>query len=55
MLMLESVDRNAANHVIREEQKLNDIEEAIETREKLRSSALDTTHMDKRSNTDVQG
>ena len=55
MLMLESVDRNAANDVVREERNLNEIDESIQKREKLSSSALDTTHKGNRSNTDVQG
>jgi len=47
MLMLESVDRNAENDVVREEQNLDENEESIQTREKLRSTTLNTTHTDK--------
>jgi hypothetical protein len=40
---------------VREEQNLNETEESMQIREKLRSSALDTTHTDKRINADIQG
>jgi len=42
MLMLESVDMNAANDVVREEQNLTENGESIQTREKLGSSTLHT-------------
>jgi hypothetical protein len=54
MLILESVDMNAANDV-REEQNLTENEESIQTREKLGSTTLNTAHTDKRSNNDVLG
>jgi len=55
MLMLESVDMNAANDVVREEQNLTENEESIQMREKLGSTTHNTAHTDKRSNNDVLG
>jgi len=44
MFLLESVDKNAANYVIREEKKnFNEIVECVQTRKKLRSATLNTT------------
>jgi hypothetical protein len=52
MLLLESVDRKAANNVVREEQNVSETKECVQMRKKLGSTTLYASHMDKRSDTD---